>query len=72
MQGLIQSWKKSSRVGPYLRQRSKVELTYKSEYKGIVDEKLNFLYNQENLRERKEGRKTNGMELGSSDCFSVD
>ena len=51
---------------------SKVDLTYKTEEKGIIDKKTFFYTIKKTYEREREEEKTNEMEFCRSDCFSVD
>ena len=55
-----------------LAMSSKVDLTYKTEEKGIIEKKM-FSYTTKKTYEReREEEKIDKMEFCRSDCFSVD
>jgi len=65
-----------SRQRPSLRKSlamsSKVELTYKTEEKGIIDIKTFFYTIKKTYERERDEEKTDEMEFYRSDCFSVD
>ena len=51
---------------------SKVDLTYKTEEKGIIDKKMCFYTIKKTYKREREEEKTDEMEFYGSDCFSMD
>ena len=49
-----------------------MDLTYKTEEKGIIDKKTFFYTIKKTYEREREEEKTNEMEFCRSDCFSVD
>ena len=51
---------------------SKVDLTYKTKEKGIIDKKMCFYTIKKTYKREREEEKTDEMEFCGSDCFSMD
>ena len=51
---------------------SKVDLTYKTEEKGVIDKKTFFYTTKKTYQTEREEEKTDEMEFCRLDCFSVD